>query len=642
MASVIQVKRGLEQNRLFYTPLAGEFLYTTDEKLVYIGDGITPGGNLVKTQLIAGSNKVTINVSGSYYVLDVDESKLTFNNPIDVSALATETTLLSIRDNQELLNHIIPSSDITYGYNLSGSNFQLSDYDGASVGIPVATRAIITTTSTYALGNIPELYGKEILVAIYGDFLVDSSTYVWKTIVHGEGDFKISNNNLVKTGTGLDLFDYTNLDGLDVKIFPKQNLLDDIAVYINEGTNPELVSVNQKLEELKQGLTSTNFNVNILNPTDISTLATSANQLPDNHQVTVSNMIPAVETGLAKDTNILNLNKTIQNTSLSPTIINPMLELICEPDTGDEYQRYESINADEVVFYSGDLFTIGGSVLVWQGMDITSSERIWVTRNVDITGSDNWRITINNSLLIKGENVLDYSSFEGQRFQCSTFKTEVSDKEVSEQLRRLTILNDPSYSSADYIPYINNENFTISRETNNIIFTIKKSELSFEVSNKDILFGMVYARGWGQANTVNNGFKETIFKWEVIYKNDDTDNTRLWCQIGDFNSLNPYNLTHYNDPSFFANNGFMFIIGRPDRSYELKTVLDNIDNKLTKTIKKQIEESDDRHIFITYNGDLEDTITYSSVTIGKKIVEEYSYVDGTDKIEQIITTVSNL
>lgn len=44
MANTLRVKRGLESNRSSQTPLEGEFIYTTDEKKVYIGDGTTSGG----------------------------------------------------------------------------------------------------------------------------------------------------------------------------------------------------------------------------------------------------------------------------------------------------------------------------------------------------------------------------------------------------------------------------------------------------------------------------------------------------------------------------------------------------------------------------------------------------------------------
>ena len=47
MVAVVKVRRGLESGRTGQTPAEGEFLYTTDEKKLYIGDGTTAGGNLV-------------------------------------------------------------------------------------------------------------------------------------------------------------------------------------------------------------------------------------------------------------------------------------------------------------------------------------------------------------------------------------------------------------------------------------------------------------------------------------------------------------------------------------------------------------------------------------------------------------------
>lgn len=41
------LRRGLETDRLSFTPAEGELIYVTDTKLVYIGDGVTPGGNLL-------------------------------------------------------------------------------------------------------------------------------------------------------------------------------------------------------------------------------------------------------------------------------------------------------------------------------------------------------------------------------------------------------------------------------------------------------------------------------------------------------------------------------------------------------------------------------------------------------------------
>lgn len=40
----LRIRRGTDQDRLAFTPLEGELIYTTDTKTVFIGDGATPGG----------------------------------------------------------------------------------------------------------------------------------------------------------------------------------------------------------------------------------------------------------------------------------------------------------------------------------------------------------------------------------------------------------------------------------------------------------------------------------------------------------------------------------------------------------------------------------------------------------------------
>lgn len=41
------LRRGLEADRLSFTPEEGELIYVTDTKQIYVGDGVTPGGNLL-------------------------------------------------------------------------------------------------------------------------------------------------------------------------------------------------------------------------------------------------------------------------------------------------------------------------------------------------------------------------------------------------------------------------------------------------------------------------------------------------------------------------------------------------------------------------------------------------------------------
>jgi len=51
----LQLRRGLNVNRTSIVPNEGEFLYTTDTKLLYIGDGTTSGGNLINAANVVSS-----------------------------------------------------------------------------------------------------------------------------------------------------------------------------------------------------------------------------------------------------------------------------------------------------------------------------------------------------------------------------------------------------------------------------------------------------------------------------------------------------------------------------------------------------------------------------------------------------------
>lgn len=60
--ATIQLKRGVEADRSSVTPASGEMLYTTDTKLVYVGDGSTAGGNPVG---VGGGNVLEATASGA-------------------------------------------------------------------------------------------------------------------------------------------------------------------------------------------------------------------------------------------------------------------------------------------------------------------------------------------------------------------------------------------------------------------------------------------------------------------------------------------------------------------------------------------------------------------------------------------------
>ena len=49
MSQKIQIRRGVEAQRALVTPDAGELLFTTDNKQLFVGDGATAGGLLFGT-----------------------------------------------------------------------------------------------------------------------------------------------------------------------------------------------------------------------------------------------------------------------------------------------------------------------------------------------------------------------------------------------------------------------------------------------------------------------------------------------------------------------------------------------------------------------------------------------------------------
>jgi hypothetical protein len=54
MSQKIQIRRGVEAQRASVTPDAGELLFTTDNKQLFVGDGATAGGLLVGGGSFAG------------------------------------------------------------------------------------------------------------------------------------------------------------------------------------------------------------------------------------------------------------------------------------------------------------------------------------------------------------------------------------------------------------------------------------------------------------------------------------------------------------------------------------------------------------------------------------------------------------
>ena len=64
----LQIRRGTDAQRQGITPLAGELIFTTDTKKLFVGDGSTVGGNQVDTTLSAPVSYTHLTLPTTPYV----------------------------------------------------------------------------------------------------------------------------------------------------------------------------------------------------------------------------------------------------------------------------------------------------------------------------------------------------------------------------------------------------------------------------------------------------------------------------------------------------------------------------------------------------------------------------------------------
>jgi len=93
----LRIRRGLSADRTSITPLEGEFIYTTDTKVVYIGDGTTAGGNALVGEGGGGGGESSNGFSGilvgsNVVVADSSTDRLIFVAGSGITIAANPTT----------------------------------------------------------------------------------------------------------------------------------------------------------------------------------------------------------------------------------------------------------------------------------------------------------------------------------------------------------------------------------------------------------------------------------------------------------------------------------------------------------------------------------------------------------------------
>ena len=126
----LQVRRGTNAERLGITPLAGELIYVTDTKQLYIGDGTTAGG----TTSIAGTIDALLADTSPQLggELDLNGNNITGTGNINITGTISASGNINLGDGvgSDILviggaiqGHLVPDTDITWNLGSTSKHF---------------------------------------------------------------------------------------------------------------------------------------------------------------------------------------------------------------------------------------------------------------------------------------------------------------------------------------------------------------------------------------------------------------------------------------------------------------------------------------------------------------------------------------
>ena len=78
----LKLRRGLDANRTDIVPAEGELIYTTDTKSIYVGDGATPGGNVVTSSGGGGGDITGITDNTTGPVMTLNDASIVLDVPL--------------------------------------------------------------------------------------------------------------------------------------------------------------------------------------------------------------------------------------------------------------------------------------------------------------------------------------------------------------------------------------------------------------------------------------------------------------------------------------------------------------------------------------------------------------------------------
>ena len=152
----IKLRRGLEIDRMPIVFAQGEIIYAIDTKKVYIGDGVTFGGNLVTgEELLTALDDVQISSLANNNLLSYNSSLSKWQNKAVTTADIPEVTNLYFtneRVDDRVAQMLSAGANVTLTYNDSANTLTI-DAAGNVQSVNTKTGAVVLTTTDITEGT---------------------------------------------------------------------------------------------------------------------------------------------------------------------------------------------------------------------------------------------------------------------------------------------------------------------------------------------------------------------------------------------------------------------------------------------------------------------------------------------------------
>lgn len=206
----LRIRRGTDAERQIIIPLAGELIYTTDTKQLFVGDGTTSGGIPVGSLLAAD--------------LDLNGNNITGNGNININGTITATGNINLGDGAEdnvivggqISSDLVPAGDIAYKLGTAAKRWQGiwtagMVVDGAITAGSI-TANVIAQDSTVLVNTAEGTVNAAALSGIIGNDIVGGSLYSTDSSLIVDGMTGTLHGTLVGNSTGTHQGDVVNSD----------------------------------------------------------------------------------------------------------------------------------------------------------------------------------------------------------------------------------------------------------------------------------------------------------------------------------------------------------------------------------------------------------------------------------------------